>query len=76
MEDYILNITDPALLNNQMATLMPAGENSESYLQKLARIDYQDNKNYLRDSLCTMLWGFTNNYQSRLYTCRCQGRIS
>ena len=66
MEDYILNITDPALLNESDGNLylMPAGKIDESYLQKLARIDYQDNReNYLRDSLCTMLWGIRNNYQ-------------
>lgn len=64
--DYILNVTDPALLNPTDGNLylMPAGKIDENYLQKLARIDYQDNReNYLKESLCTMLQDIRQNYQ-------------
>lgn len=58
VREYIVDITEPALLEEQDGKLylLPAGKVDENYLQKLARIDYQDNReNYLRDSLCGML---------------------
>lgn len=46
IHDYVLEVTDPALLkeNDGNLYLMPAGKVDETYLQKLARIDYQDNR--------------------------------
>lgn len=58
IRDYVLDVTDAALLDEQDGNLylMPAGKVDGSYLQKLARIDYQDNReNHLRDSVAAML---------------------
>ncbi len=58
MCDYVRDITDPVLLeeNDGNLYLLPAGKVDKNYLQKLARIDYQDNReNYLRSSLENML---------------------
>ena len=43
--------------------LMAAGKVDENYLQKLARIDYQDNRDgYLRDAMKELLLAIRNNY--------------
>lgn len=63
--DYVLDITEPALLNEKAGQLylMPAGKVDQHYLQKLARIDYQDNREgYLRKSLAGLLTDVKENY--------------
>ena len=58
IEDYILDVAESALLSEEEGHLflMPAGRVDNDYLQKLARIDYQDNReNYLRDSVKTLV---------------------
>lgn len=65
VKEYIADIADPALLEEQDGKLylLPAGKVDGNYLQKLARIDYQDNReNYLRDSLCGMLNDIREHY--------------
>lgn len=65
IEDYMLDVQDPALLEEEdgQLYLMPAGKVDAQYLQKLARIDYQDNKeNHLRDSLTALLKDIRNRY--------------
>lgn len=65
IEDYVLDVVDPALLSEEDGHLflMPAGKVDCYYLQKLARIDYQDNReNYLRDSLATLLKDIRESY--------------
>lgn len=66
IEDYVLDVTDPALLEEEdgQLFLMPAGKVDEHYLQKLARIDYQDNREgHLRDSLTRMLSDIRDKYR-------------
>ena len=42
---------------------MPAGKVDENYLQKLARIDYQDNREgFLKEALSEMIQGIRNEY--------------
>ena len=56
--DYVLDVTDSSLLeeNDGSLFIIPAGKVDENYLQKLARIDYQDHREgALRTSLGTML---------------------
>ncbi|MCI9137814.1 MAG: AAA family ATPase [Lachnospiraceae bacterium] len=63
--DYVLDVTDPALLdeNEGQLFLMPAGRVDRNYLQKLARIDFQDNRaGYLREALVTLLNDIRENY--------------
>lgn len=63
--DYVLDITEPVLLNENAGQLylMPAGKVDQHYLQKLARIDYQDNREgYLRKSLAGLLMDMKENY--------------
>lgn len=63
--DYVLDITEPVLLNENAGQLylMPAGKVDQHYLQKLARIDYQDNREgYLRKSLAGLLTDVKENY--------------
>ena len=63
--DYVLDVTDPALLaeNEGHLFLMPAGKLDENYLQKLARIDFQDNRpGYLREALTTLLKDIKEHY--------------
>ena len=65
IHDYVLDVTEPALIeeNYGMLYLMPAGKVNEQYLQKLARIDYQDNReNHLRTSVGTMLKRLRDGY--------------
>lgn len=63
--NYIKDVTDPALLDEQYGRLyvMPAGKVNKYYIQKLARIDYQDHREgYLRKSMCDMLYAIKNSY--------------
>lgn len=63
--DYVLDVTNPALLEEHEGQLflMPAGKVDENYLQKLARIDFQDNRpGYLREALTTLLTDIKENY--------------
>lgn len=63
--DYVLDVTNPALLeeNEGQLFLLPAGKVDENYLQKLARIDFQDNRpGYLREALTTLLTDIKENY--------------
>lgn len=65
IHDYVLEVTDPALLkeNDGNLYLMPAGKVDETYLQKLARIDYQDNReNNLKSSIKNLLEKLDNTY--------------
>lgn len=65
IREYILDITDPVLLEETDGNLylMPAGKVDANYLQKLARIDYQDNrKGFLEDSLKTLLVSIRESY--------------
>ena len=58
ISEYVLDITDASLLNEEDGRLflLPAGKVDENYLQKLARIDYQDNREgYLEDILKRLL---------------------
>ncbi len=63
--DYVMDVTEPALLDEDSGQLflMPAGKVDKDYLQKLARIDYQDNRDgYMRESLAVLLTDIKNNY--------------
>ena len=63
--EYVIDITDSSLLDEKDANLylMPAGKVDSNYLQKLARIDYQDHReNYLRNSLENMLNRIAERY--------------
>ncbi|MEY8426159.1 AAA family ATPase [Lachnospiraceae bacterium 46-15] len=65
VEDYVFDVTDPVLLDEEDGRLflMPAGKVDDNYLQKLARIDYQDNReNHLRDSLTGLLTDIKSRY--------------
>lgn len=65
VEDYVLDVTDPSLLSEDAGQmyLFPAGKVDENYLQKLARIDYQDNREgYLREALEAMLINIKDYY--------------
>lgn len=65
IREYVIDITDTALLDEQDANLylLAAGKVDTNYLQKLARIDYQDNKeNHLRHSLEKMLHKISQEY--------------
>lgn len=56
--EYVLNVTEPSLLDGSDGhlSLLPAGRVDGHYLQKLARIDYQDHRaGALRTSICNML---------------------
>lgn len=67
VRDYVFDVTDPALLgeNEGQLYLMPAGKVDENYLQKLARIDYQDHREgYLRNALAAMLTEIKENYSA------------
>lgn len=64
--DYVLDVTDPALLREDdgRVYLVPAGKVDQHYLQKLARIDYQDHReNALRESLSRLLTALRAHYQ-------------
>lgn len=66
VKDYVLNVSDPALMNENDGNLylMPAGKVDANYLQKLARIDYQDNReNYLKMTIQKMLTELRQQYQ-------------
>lgn len=63
--DYVLDVTDPSLLDEVSGQLylIPAGKVDQNYLQKLARIDYQDNRNgYLKETLEKLLISIKDNY--------------
>lgn len=63
--DYILDVAEPSLLNEDAGRLflMPAGKVDGNYLQKLARIDYQDNREgYLRTALAALLHHVKDHY--------------
>ena len=63
--EYIKDITDPVLLDEEDGNLylMPAGKVDENYLQKLARIDYQDNREgFLKEALSEMLQSIRSEY--------------
>lgn len=65
ISDYVLDVTEPALLDEGDGNLyvLPAGKVDENYLQKLARIDYQDHREgALRKALCDMLEEMRNRY--------------
>ncbi len=65
IDHYLLDVTEPALLdeNSGHLYLMPAGKVDDNYLQKLARIDYQDHREgYLRNALATMLIEIKNTF--------------
>jgi hypothetical protein len=58
MEDYLLQITDPALMANVSGQLflIPAGVIDMYYLQKLARIDFQDSlPESLKKRICQLI---------------------
>ena len=66
ISDYVLDVAESSLLDENMGELylMPAGKVDGNYLQKLARIDYQDNREgYLRESLVVMLTAIRNYYK-------------
>lgn len=63
---YVLDVTEPALLGEEDGSLyvLPAGKVDGNYLQKLARIDYQDHREgALREALCNMLEEIKDYYQ-------------
>ena len=63
---YVLDVIDSSLLDENAGRLflMPSGKVDENYLQKLARIDYQDHRDgYLRESLAALLTGLKDCYQ-------------
>lgn len=63
---YVMDVADPALLRETDGKLyvLPAGKVDGNYLQKLARIDYQDHREgALRDSMCSMLEAIAGKYQ-------------
>lgn len=65
ISDYVLDVTEPTLLAEGDGNLyvLPAGKVDKNYLQKLARIDYQDHReDALRDALCGMLEAIRNRY--------------
>ena len=71
LTDFVLDVVEPALLDEDAGKLflMSAGKIDENYLQKLARIDYQDNRDgYLREALKGLLI-------AALYSGGCTGRI-
>jgi MinD-like ATPase involved in chromosome partitioning or flagellar assembly len=58
MEDYLLQITDPALMADVQGQLflIPAGVVDMYYLQKLARIDFQDSlPGSLKKRICQLI---------------------
>ncbi len=58
LADFVCDIAEPSLLEEDEGRLflMAAGKVDENYLQKLARIDYQDNRDgYLRDAMKELL---------------------
>ncbi|MDO4298804.1 MAG: AAA family ATPase [Lachnospiraceae bacterium] len=64
--DYVLDVTEPALLNEDdgQIYLMPAGRVDRNYLQKLARIDYQDNReNHLKNLMTALLVDVRERYE-------------
>lgn len=66
VRDYVLSVSDPALMKEDDGNLylMPAGKVDANYLQKLARIDYQDNReNYLKMTVQKMLTELRQEYQ-------------
>lgn len=63
--NYVMDVTEPSLLNENDGSLyvLPAGRVDENYLQKLARIDYQDHRaGALRKSICNMLEAVCGSY--------------
>lgn len=65
IQNYVLNVTDSTLLQEHDGNLylMPAGKVDRMYLQKLARIDYQDNReNNLKCSIKKMLEELDDTY--------------
>lgn len=63
--NYVLDVTEPSLLNENDGSLylMPSGKVDKNYLQKLARIDYQDHREgALRKAICNMLGAIQDNY--------------
>ena len=65
--NYILDVTEPCLLKETDGKLyiLPAGSVDGNYLQKLARIDYQDNREgALRKAMCDMLDEICNRYSA------------
>ncbi|MDE7212846.1 MAG: ParA family protein [Lachnospiraceae bacterium] len=65
ISNYVLDVTEPELLAEGDGSLyvLPAGKVDENYLQKLARIDYQDHREgALRGALCGMLEEIQNSY--------------
>ena len=65
LADFVCDIAEPSLLEEDEGRLflMAAGKVDENYLQKLARIDYQDNRDgYLRDAMKELLLAIRNNY--------------
>lgn len=62
---YVLDVTEPSLLGETDGSLyvLPAGRVDKNYLQKLARIDYQDHRTgALRMAMCNMLEAIRNTY--------------
>ncbi len=66
IQDYVLDVPNEAVLlddNEGQLFLMPAGKVDEHYLQKLARIDYQDNREgYMKKSLSVLLNDIREQY--------------
>lgn len=65
IRDYVKDVTEASLLEEQDGRLyvLPAGKVDENYIQKLARIDYQDHREgALRESMCDMLGAICESY--------------
>lgn len=64
-EEYISTISDSELTKDGTLYIMTAGNVDENYLQKLARVDYQDNRpNFLADTLRKMLNSIAQQVQN------------
>lgn len=64
--NYVMDVTEPSLLQEQDGRLyvLPAGRVDQNYLQKLARIDYQDHREgALRRAMGNMLEDICLHYQ-------------
>ncbi|MDE6888666.1 MAG: AAA family ATPase [Eubacterium sp.] len=65
--DYVLDVVEPSLLDENAGQLflMPAGRVDRNYIQKLARIDYQDHRDgHLRNSLAELIKDIKNEYHA------------
>ncbi len=65
ISNYVIDVAEPGLLREEDGKIyvLPAGKVDGNYLQKLARIDYQDHREgALRDSMCSMLKAIAEKY--------------